>query len=128
MWPLNRNLAERVKEAMREYAPTRHLEVSVSERGGVITFQGQIPAENYRQILGYTAKGIKGAKEMDTSQLILVAPVPSEAAPAPVMATPDQSLGQGRPQSPGSGSPIGRCPHRCAAAGIRCGTKSATPT
>ncbi|MEN9221773.1 MAG: BON domain-containing protein, partial [Thermostichus sp. BF3_bins_97] len=91
MWPLNRNLAERVKEAMREYAPTRHLEVSVSERGGVITFQGRIPAENYRQILRYTAEGIKGVKEVDTSQLILVPPAPSEAAPDPVVATPEAS-------------------------------------
>ncbi|MFQ3612677.1 MAG: BON domain-containing protein [Cyanobacteriota bacterium] len=84
MWPLNRNLAERVKEAMREYAPTRNLEVSVSERGGVITFQGQIPAENYRQVLRYTAEGIKGVKEVDTSQLILVTPSSGEVAPDPV--------------------------------------------
>ncbi|MCF2970600.1 BON domain-containing protein [Synechococcus sp. Nb3U1] len=88
MWPLNRNLAERVKEAMQEYAPTRDLEVSVSERGGVITFQGRIPAENYRQILRYTAEGIKGVKEVDTSQLILVTPSSGEVAADPVGTAP----------------------------------------
>lgn len=75
MWPFGKSTEERVKDAIKEHPATSQMPVTVTERGGTVTFQGEVPNEAAGRLLGLIAEGIKGVKSVDTSDVTVTQPV-----------------------------------------------------
>lgn len=100
MWPFGKSTADRVKDALKETPRLENLNLDVEERGGHVSISGEVPNQNYLQLIHLVAEGIKGVKQVDLSQVRArqtVAPteqkasqtVTRPAAPQQQQSTPD---------------------------------------
>ncbi|QFP76169.1 LysM peptidoglycan-binding domain-containing protein [Deinococcus sp. AJ005] len=91
MWPFGKNTADRVKDAFKEQAMLKDLDLQVQEKGGNVTVMGMVPNSHYETVVKVVAEGINGVKSVDTSGLI-AQEVPQQAqAEAPQDAGPSAS-------------------------------------
>lgn len=83
MWPFGKSIADRVKDALKELRITQNLDLDVRERGGVVSFAGEVPNERYLRLLETVAMGVNGVKSVDTGGVVFAASAPEpEAATA----------------------------------------------
>lgn len=66
--------------------------MQVSERGGNVSISGNVPNQNYGQLVTLVAQGISGVKSVDVSGLVAPQQVSVPSAPADVQ--PDIQMGE----------------------------------
>lgn len=69
MWPFGKSTEERVKDALKQAPRLQALNLDVQERGGTVSISGEVPNQNYHQLIELVAEGIKGVKQVDLSGL-----------------------------------------------------------
>jgi nucleoid-associated protein YgaU len=75
MWPFGKSIADRVRDNLNKDAVMSGFGLGVSERGGVVSFSGNVPNARFVDLLSMFTTGIHGVNSVDTSGVTYPAPV-----------------------------------------------------
>ena len=67
MWPFGKSIADRVRDNLNKDAVMSNFGLDVSERGGVVSFSGNVPNARFVDLLSMFTTGIHGVNSVDTS-------------------------------------------------------------
>jgi nucleoid-associated protein YgaU len=67
MWPFGKSIADRVRDNLDKDAVMSNFGLDVSERGGVVSFSGNVPNARFVDLLSMFTTGIHGVHSVDTS-------------------------------------------------------------
>jgi nucleoid-associated protein YgaU len=67
MWPFGKSIKDRVQDALNEIAPLKGLGLTITERSGNVAISGSVPRLPHLNLIGITARGVSGVKNVDVS-------------------------------------------------------------
>ncbi len=67
MWPFGKSIADRVRDNLNNDAVMSNFGLDVSERGGVVSFSGNVPNARFVDLLSMFTSGIHGVNSVNTS-------------------------------------------------------------